>query len=146
MKRYFLFLSIFILFFFSCKQTNPKEAMVEEIIEVERQFQQMTEQKGIADAFHFFAAENAAIKRENDTLIVGRENIKSYYQKKDLKNVKVNWKPDFIDISESGDMAYTYGKYVWEFTNTEGNIKKVEGVFHTVWKKQEDRSWKYVWD
>ncbi len=120
--------------------------MINDIFEAERQFQEMTEQKGIAEAFHFFADENAVIKRENDTLIVGKENIKSYYQKKDLKNVKVKWKPDFIDISQSGDMAYTYGKYVWEFTNTEGNVKKVEGVFHTVWRKQKDGSWKYVWD
>lgn len=120
--------------------------MVKEIIDVEKQFQEMTKQKGIADAFHFFADENAVIKRESDTLIIGRENIKSYYQKKDLKNVIINWKPDYIDISQSGDMAYTYGKYVWEFTNIEGKVKKVEGVFHTVWKKQEDGSWKYVWD
>lgn len=49
-------------------------------------------------------------------------------------------------VSKSGDIAYTYGKYVWEFTNEAGAVKQVRGVFHTVWKKQNDGSWKNVWD
>jgi ketosteroid isomerase-like protein len=27
-----------------------------------------------------------------------------------------------------------------------GNKKDFKGIFHTVWKKQKDGSWKYVWD
>ncbi|MFQ3608307.1 MAG: nuclear transport factor 2 family protein [Chloroherpetonaceae bacterium] len=118
----------------------------EEIIKIERAFQQMTVNKGIAEAFYIFADENAVIKRENDTLIIGKENIRTYYQQKQLKNVKVEWKPDFVEVSQSGDMAYTYGKYIWEFINQDGSTKQITGIFHTVWKKQKDGSWKYVWD
>ncbi|MBK9290861.1 MAG: nuclear transport factor 2 family protein [Bacteroidetes bacterium] len=130
----------------SCKNSSNNEKIKDEIINVEKSFQQMTVQKGIAEAFYFYADDNAVIKRENDTLIIGKENIKRYYQEQNLKDVKVNWKPDFIEVSKSGDVAYTYGKYVWEFTNEAGAVKQIRGVFHTVWKKQNDGSWKYAWD
>ena len=51
-----------------------------------------------------------------------------------------------MDVSESGDLAYTYGKYT--FSAFDSNAKKIEakGIFHTVWKRQEDGSWKFVYD
>lgn len=134
------------LLILGCEKSKSKLEIENEIIQVERNFQKMSVEKGIPEAFYFFADSKAIIKRQNDTLIAGNENIKLYYQKQDLKNVKVDWKPDFVDVSSSGDMAYTYGKYVWKFPDSTGLIKKYEGIFHTVWKKQKDGSWKYVWD
>lgn len=141
-------LSFIILLFFtiSCNQNINKDKIKEEILQAEKAFEKMTSDKGIADAFYFYADENAVIKRENDTLIKGKENIKIYYNHKKLKNAKVNWTPDFIDVSECGTLGYTYGKYVWTIKNEDGNITEYKGVFHTVWKKQKDNTWKYVWD
>lgn len=144
----FAYVIILLLLFMvlSCKISSNNEKIKDEIIKAEKSFQQMTAQKGIAEAFYFYADDNAVIKRESDTLIVGKENIRTYYQQKQLKNVKVNWKPDFVEVSQSGDMAYTYGQYIWEFINQDGSTKQIKGLFHTVWKKQKDGSWKYVWD
>jgi ketosteroid isomerase-like protein len=58
----------------------------------------------------------------------------------------VTWKPDFVDVSKDGEMAYTYGKFTWTFIDSLGNKNNFKGLFHTVWKKQKDGSWKYVWD
>jgi ketosteroid isomerase-like protein len=58
----------------------------------------------------------------------------------------VKWSPDFIDVSKEGDMAYTYGKYVWQSPDSTGKMNVSNGIFHTVWKRQVDGSWKYVWD
>jgi ketosteroid isomerase-like protein len=116
------------------------------VLEVEKSFEKMASEKGIAEAFYFYADENAVLKRENDTLIIGRENIKKYYQSKDMKNVQLNWTPDFIDLSDDGTMAYTYGKYKMNVQNADSSITEFKGVFHTVWKKQNDNSWKFVWD
>ena len=106
----------------------------------------MASEKGVAEAFYYFADENAAILRENDSLITGKENIKIYYDKKNTKDAVVNWTPDYIDVSDCGTLGYTYGKYVWKIKNTNGEVVEYKGVFHTVWKKQKDNSWKYVWD
>lgn len=139
-------LTISTLLLFGCKTPINKETIKKDIIDVESSFQQMTIEKGIAEAFYFFADENAVIKRENDTLIIGKEEIKMYYQNQNLTNVKVDWKPDFVDVSESGDLAYTYGKYVWEIPDEKGAPRQIKGIFHTVWKKQKNGTWKYVWD
>ena len=58
----------------------------------------------------------------------------------------LSWKPDFIDVSDSGDMAYTYGKALYTYTDSLGVTKEYPALFHTVWKRQEDGSWKFVWD
>ena len=106
----------------------------------------MTSEKGIAEAFYFYADQNAVIKRENDTLIKGNENIKRYYDAQTNKNAVVNWTADYIDVSDCGTLAYTYGKYSWNIKNEDGTVSTYKGIFHTVWKKQKDNRWKYVWD
>ena len=63
-----------------------------------------------------------------------------------MENIKLEWKPDYIDVSISGDLGYTYGKFTFSAIDTTGKLIESEGIFHTVWKKQEDGSWKYVWD
>jgi len=145
MKKIVIFIS-FIFFLSSCSQSIDKEQTKKEIFGTEKAFEKMAADSGIAKAFYFYAAEEAIIKRENDTLISGKTNIGKYYNKTDEKNTKVNWTPDFVDVSESGDLAYTYGKYTWQIKDTQGKITKYQGIFHTVWKKQNDGKWKYVWD
>lgn len=145
MKKIVIFIS-FIFFLSSCSQSIDKEQTKKEIFGTEKAFEKMAADSGIAKAFYFYADEEAIIKRENDTLISGKTNIGKYYNKTDDKNTKVNWTPDFVDVSESGDLAYTYGKYTWQIKDTQGKITKYQGIFHTVWKKQSDGTWKYVWD
>ena len=145
MKSLILLIAV-ILFFAGSVHSQNKEANKKEILQTEKAFEKMTSEKGIAEAFYHFADKNAVIKRENDTLISGNENIKIYYQKKVLKDATVNWTPDFIDVSASGDLGYTYGKFIWKIKGDDGKIVEYKGVFHTVWKRQKDNSWKYVWD
>jgi ketosteroid isomerase-like protein len=130
----------------SCHQPADKDKIKKEIFQTEKAFEKMTSEKGIAEAFYYFADENAVIIRENNTLIKKKENIKIYYDKKNLKNATVNWTPDYIDVSDCGTLGYTYGKFVWKIKNDDGTIKEIKGIFHTVWKKQKDNTWKYVWD
>ena len=135
-----------ILLFIDCGSGKSKEENKNEIRQAERAFEQMTSEKGIAEAFYHFADENAVIRREKDTLITGKENIMLYYAKKNLTHSSVTWTPDFIEVSDDGTLGYTYGKYVWKTRKSDGSIVENNGIFHTVWKKQKDKSWKYVWD
>ena len=145
MKKFFLF-GVVLVLIFSCNTSVGKESLIKEIFNSEKAFEKMCAEKGIAEAFYFFADDSAVIKRENDTLIIGKEQIKEYYNKEFYKTAKVNWAPDFIDVSEDGTLAYTYGKYLWESKDEKGNDVEYRGVFHTVWKRQIDNTWKYVWD
>jgi ketosteroid isomerase-like protein len=145
--KHILFLFLFILLLSACTAPKPDAAQLEkEIVEAERAFAQMAAEKGIAEAFHAFAAEDAVIKRQNDTLIIGPEAIKEYYSSPFYQKAKVEWKPDYVKVDPAGNMAYTYGKFHWRSPDTAGVMQELRGVFHTVWQRQADGTWKYVWD
>lgn len=134
----------------SCTNTSESNdlstAAISEINQAEKNFVQMAAEKGIAEAFWFFADSNATIKRQNDTLIHGKDRIRQYYSTPFYNTAKVTWSPDFTSASASGDMGYTYGKYVWTSSDSTGKVLEYKGIFHTVWKKQSDESWIYIWD
>lgn len=125
---------------------KDKTELKNDIFRTEKAFEKMVSEKGMAEAFYFFADDSAVIKRENDTLITGKENIRKYYEKRKTKNATLSWTPDFIDVSDCGTLGYSFGKYVWRSKDQNGNMIEHKGVFHTVWKRQPDKSWKYVWD
>ncbi|MCX6232824.1 MAG: hypothetical protein NTZ33_14900 [Bacteroidetes bacterium] len=152
MKRlnFILLYSLIVFIFISCNSINTKKsktALKDEIAVTEKSFETAVKKNGIADAFVAFADDNAVIIRGNDSLIKGKEGIKSFYQQSRYINASVSWKPDFIDVSDDGKLGYTYGKYEWIIIDSLSNKANIyKGIFHTVWKKQSDGSWKYVWD
>ncbi|MDX1544861.1 MAG: nuclear transport factor 2 family protein, partial [Christiangramia sp.] len=126
-------------------ETN-REKWKKEIMETEAAFARMASEEGIPEAFLFYADEEVALLR-NERLILGKEALKNSYpslEKND--NVSLSWKPDFVDVSSSGDLAYTYGKYEYKIIDSLGNENVSNGIFHTVWKRQPDGQWKFVWD
>ncbi len=123
-----------------------KEKAKQEIAQAEKDFEKMTAEKGLKDAFTFYADSNAVVKGQNDSLISGKDGISHLYGAQGLTNVSLKWSPDFVDASEDGTLGYTFGKYVWQSKDSTGKLSEYKGVFHTVWKKQHDGSWKYVWD
>ena len=126
---------------------NDEKTAVEkwknEIIEAEEQFAQKLKEDGLEKAFLAFAAEDAVLMRNNN-LIIGKPDIAIYLKDKTTK--KLSWKPDFVDVSASGDLAYTFGKYSFSYADENGIKKEDKGVFHTVWKRQTNGTWKFVWD
>ena len=139
---------LFLVSLSSLSQTNASgSASLRDIIRnTEKQFQDDLNKMGAAVAFEKYAAPDAVIKRQNDSLIYGPKAIEQYYSNDVYKTAKAFWTPDYIDISQDGTMAYTYGKYHWKMTGKSGEAQEYHGIFHTVWKKQPDATWKYVWD
>lgn len=148
MKNLILILLVLFLLV-SCVPKNDiksQSVLKEEVLKTEKDFEKLVSEKGIAEGFYQFADAKAVIKREHDTLIIGNENIRNYYSNPKFTKVSVEWTPDFIEVSKDGEMAFTYGKYIWNVKDSLGKISSSTGIFHTVWKKQENGSWKYVWD
>lgn len=126
-------------------QGEKTEQWKAEIYEIERQFQEMTEEKGIAGAFKFYAAEDAVINR-NEQLVEGREAIFNYYNTPLYAKARVNWKPHKVTVAASGDLAYSYGNYEWISFDDTGNEQRLTGVYMTVWQRQPSGVWRFVWD
>ena len=144
---------LFVLFFtlaVACN-TAPDAASLEiwrqEIRDVERDFASMAAKEGISKAFLHYAAEDAVLMRNNQ-LFIGREKLAESFDRNTAQpeDELLSWKPDFVDVSASGDLAYTYGQYSYSYTDSTGSTVELQGVFHTVWKRQADGSWRFVWD
>ncbi|WP_186525856.1 YybH family protein [Seonamhaeicola sediminis] len=139
-----LILVIFILFSCQTKDNKKKvEKWKEEIIKTETEFSNLSKEEGMNVAFLKYVADDGILLR-NNRLIKGRDSIKQYMINNTSKGL--SWKPDFVDVSLSGDLAYTYGKYNFVYKDSLGNTKIRKGIFHTVWKRQPDNNWKFVWD
>ena len=126
-------------------QKNHTEKLKSEIINAEKDFAEMAKKEGVSKAFLTFATENAVLNR-NNTVLKGKEAIKAYFENQTFKEIKLEWAPDFLDVASSGDLGYTYGHYFFSAIDTSGKNIEIEGVFHTVWKKQSDGNWRFVWD
>jgi len=135
---------------FSCtmeKETGNTDTWKQEILETEKAFAEMAREEGISNAFLAYAAEEAVLMR-NNTLIIGKEEMKKVFERQSntAGKTSLTWAPDFVDVSSSGDLGYTYGKYQYSFTDSTGNVQLDSGIFHTVWKRQPDGKWRFVWD
>ncbi|MBP6977807.1 MAG: nuclear transport factor 2 family protein [Bacteroidales bacterium] len=138
-----------LVLFYSCSQRTATHSAADarqEIRQTEHAFNATAHQEGVAEAFYRFADSSAVINRGNDSLISGREKIKKYYDREGYRNAVVNWEPDFIEVSRDGDLGYSYGKYVWQIRDTAGQAHEYRGIYMTIWKRQKDGTWKYVWD
>lgn len=147
MKTSSLFLLLSTILFQGC--TGPdamksREKFKSELFAVEEDFSAMAQSEGIAKAFVFFAADSAVLLRKNK-LVKGKASIQSQYASLPA-GVTLKWKADFADVAASGDLGYTYGKFTYTSTDSLGKITRNEGIFHTVWKRQPDGKWRFVWD
>ena len=141
MKRLTILTTSFLLW--SCTTPEIPDYKAE-ILEAERAFAESAQANGVPAAFLEFAGDSVAIKRGGKVLVGRQAVIDAYADFSPTANL--SWEPDFIDVSESGDMAYTYGKFQFTDVDNAGAEIMREGYFHTVWKRQNDGSWKYVYD
>lgn len=141
---------IFLLsIFLSCAQPagkqkdadgNYKERIA--LMEADKQFSEMSVQKGMREAFIEFIDSNGVLLRPNHMPIVGAHAIDYLIQHNDNGFV-MKWQPHHAVVSESADLGYTYG--VWAITPSEVDTV-LYGTYVSIWRRQQDGSWKFVLD
>ena len=140
---------IFLTFFFLASCKPDKVALMEkakkEIEATEKEFAILCRNEGIEAAFFKYAADDAVIHRDNK-IIKGKSAIREFYKDRPLKNSSLVWVPEFVTVSTSCDLGYTYGNFVYTSRDSLGKINEFKGIFHTVWKKQPNGVWRFVWD
>jgi ketosteroid isomerase-like protein len=134
----FMLTSVFFNFGFNDDLQNMMNA--------DREFSKMSEEKGISEAFVFYADENVILTGENRPPIIGIEELKSRFNRPKNPDVTLTWEPLRGEVAQSGELGYTFGR--WQIkSKTEGGADTLtNGVYMSVWKKQTDGSWKYVLD
>ncbi len=97
------------------------------------------------DAFVKYYADDASMLTPNAPIFTGKQAIKD-----ELKpmlsdpSFSVTFTPTRIEVSKSGDMAFTQGSYQMTFSDIRGNKFEDEGKYLRVWRKLPDGTWKAV--
>jgi ketosteroid isomerase-like protein len=115
------------------------------MMDADRAFSKMSEEKGMKNAFLEYIDSNGVLLRPNHLPIVGADAIDYLIQQNDSTFI-LKWEPRNGTVAHSGELGYTYGKYTWFSKDSTGKTSENKGIFHTVWKKQKDGTWRFVWD
>jgi ketosteroid isomerase-like protein len=65
---------------------------------------------------------------------------------KSSSNYILDWVPQLAEVSQAGDMGWTWGWYTTTYNDANGEQQTARGKYLNVWKKMPDGSWKVVAD
>ena len=102
-------------------------------------------EKGAAGYMSFYA-EDAVELPNGASMLLGKESIGKTMTFLDDKNNRLTWSPVHIDVSSSGDLAYSFGNYEFRSIDKDGKPSIEHGKYTTIWRKQRDGKWKVVLD
>ncbi len=80
-------------------------------------------------------------------VLVGKDAIRAFYQAV-FSNPEflLSWQPTRAEMFPSGDTGYTTGRYELHTKDVKGGLVVRRGSYLTVWRKQQDGSWKVLAD
>lgn len=134
-----LFLFLILL---SCSRSEDHHALQKKILQkTDEDFSQMSMEKGMKQAFLYYAADEVIKMREGQDPLFGISELSRSLEDIPVGQVRLSWIPLKADVS--GDLGYTFGK--WEL-KIAGRDTTEYGTYVTVWKKQANGAWKYVLD
>ena len=126
----------------ACTQGPSPEEMIRELMEVDRAFSQLSEEKGSNVAFETYCAEEGVILRPGSYPVVGKEAVTELIYQRPDTSYQLTWEPLDAKVSESGDMGFTYGIYTLKLRDGSAQSK---GTYVSVWIK-ENSTWRFVLD
>jgi len=59
---------------------------------------------------------------------------------------RIKWRPQIVEVLEDGTLALSRGPYRMITRDDDGNTSEHWGTFNSVWRKQNDGTWKVVFD
>ena len=123
--------------------TAAEEAAIREL---DVEWMNAAQAKDVDTVLSFFA-DDASVLPPNAPIVTGKEAIRA--RQSELHSgprVAISWQTTRVEVSRSGDLAYSHGTYEETVNDPEGNPVTTVGKYVTVWKKQADGQWKVVAD
>jgi ketosteroid isomerase-like protein len=139
-------LRTFILIFFiitSCSQEENTEALKSEVLETDKSFSKRAQEKGIAEAFVYYADEKVIKPSPGEQPIFGKYALMESFEK-NPPEYSLTWEP--LRAEASGTLGYTFGGYTLTAKTAAGKDTVMYGNYISVWKRKKDGSWRYVID
>ena len=105
------------------------------------------EQAKDVDTVLSFFADDASVLSPNAPIVTGKEAIRARLSEEySGPGFAISWQTTKVEVSRSGDLAYSHGTYEVTVNVPEGNPVTDKGKWVTVWEKQPGGTWKVVID
>ncbi|MFH1852534.1 MAG: DUF4440 domain-containing protein [Candidatus Neomarinimicrobiota bacterium] len=144
MKRSSIIFSLVFLGLTACNSYMNINREKQALLAADRAFSELSVEKGVPAAFDQFMVDDAVIFRDQALPFEGREQIRKLFA--NYPDATLIWEPYLAEVAASGDLGYTLGCWTFSLVNENGETRKSTGRYVTIWKKQADDSWKYVFD
>ncbi len=128
--------------FFGCSSSSNKlnESDTSAIMKADIDFCEYSKKEGFYKAFLKYADEGIIKLSDGSYPMVGKKEVEKLYGDKSGTKELI-WAPVYGEVAQSGELGYTWGQ--WHFTDRDTTYY---GKYFTVWKKQENGSWKVALD
>ena len=115
------------------------------LMDADRAFAQTTRERGAEGWASYFA--------EDGTMVVPGREVRGQAAIRRLMEQSfrdstfvISWEPQRADLSRSGDLGYTVGRYETSRSDADRNQVTSTGTYVTIWKKNESGVWRAVLD
>jgi len=113
------------------------------MMETDREFSRHALEHGVQAGFDAYMTDEAVSFQNNAMPFEGRDAINKMFEG---STGLLQWEPYYGDVGASGDLGFTLGKYTTTNKDAEGKEQISKGRYVTIWKKQTDGTWKFVFD
>ena len=123
---------------------EAEEAAIRDLNDV--QWLNAAQAKDVDTVLSFFA-DDASRFPPNAPIVTGKEAIRARVSEEySGQDFAISWQTTKVEVSRSGDLAYSHGTSEVTVNDPEGNPVTDKEKWVVVWKKQPDGSWKAVLD
>ena len=119
------------------------DAERKKLLDIDYEFARTSVKKGPSASFHLFLADNAMQLPEGSLPIYGKTAIVETMKG---DHYDLLWTPVKAEVARSGELGWTWGKYVVVVRNDDGTETKMFGKYLNIWRKQTDGKWKVIVD
>ena len=116
-----------------------------ELVQTETEFFGYALAHGFNEAVHAYVADDGFVA---NSLTLGREaqadRANSEKTKTQRRPDVIRWQPLRAEVAASGELGYTWG--IAESGPSPDGPFKPYGIYVTIWKRQQDGKWKFVYD
>ncbi|MBX2956722.1 MAG: hypothetical protein KF846_11230 [Cyclobacteriaceae bacterium] len=143
--RFYVYSTLLIVIISSCRHEVDSGTLREELIQADKDFSKMASEKGIDEAFIYYADERVIKPIPGKQPIVGKFALMDWYKMNPSGDEKLLWSP--LRAEASGNLGYTFGGYEWHSKTSDGLRDTIlYGNYISVWKRKSDGTWRYVVD
>lgn len=125
--------------------SETEQALVEtgvaELLEADRAFNRMAQERGVPAAFVAFAHEEAMFFYPGREPYRGKDGVRERFARWPA-GAKLIWAPEAADVSARGDMGWTWGR--GRFVMPDG--KESPSLYVSVWRRDFDGRWRWLVD